>query len=56
MPEVEIENTPETIQYRLFFIGDEDTDVEVMEVNNLDFEIVKRRLKSGKNIFISGIN
>ena len=56
LSKVEITNTPEKHQYRLFFLGDEDNDVEVIEVNELDFEIMKRRLKSGKNIFISGIN
>jgi len=56
LSEVEIKNTPEKLRYRLFFLGDEDNDIEVIEVNDLDFEIMKRRLKCGKNIFISGIN
>ena len=56
LPEIQIGNTLKKLRYRLFFLGDEDNDIEVVEVNNLDFEIVKRRLKCGKNIFISGIN
>jgi len=56
LSEVEIGNTPERLRYRLFFIGDNDNDVEVIEVNDLDFKIMKRNLKCGKNIFISGIN
>ena len=56
LSEVELRNTPEKFRYRLFFIGDEDNDVEVVEVNEIDFETMKRRLKCGKNIFIAGIN
>ena len=56
LPEIEIGNTLEKLRYRLFFLGDEDKDIEVIEVNDLDFEIVKRRLKCGKKIFISEIN
>ncbi|MFC1487316.1 hypothetical protein ACFLRN_06490 [Thermoproteota archaeon] len=56
MSEIELENTSEKLRYRLFFLGEGDNDIEVIEVSDLDFEIVKRHLKCGKNIFISGIN
>jgi hypothetical protein len=56
LSEIEVGNTSEKLRYRLFFLGDGENDIEVIEVNDLDFEFVKRRLKCGKNIFISGIN
>jgi len=54
LSEAELRNTQEKLRYRLFVLGNEDNDVEVIEVNDLNVEKIKRRLKSGKNIFISG--
>ena len=56
LSEFEVYNTPKKGRYRLFFIGNEDNDVEVIEVNDLDFKNMKKRLKCGKDIFISGIS
>ncbi|MBT8171250.1 hypothetical protein KJN74_00055 [Candidatus Bathyarchaeota archaeon] len=56
MSEVEANETPKKVRFRLFFIGNEENDVEVVEVNDLDFKSMKRRLRCGKNVFISGVN
>jgi hypothetical protein len=48
-------NENDNLGFRLFCLGDEDWDVEVMEVDEIDFEELKRRLKGGKSIFISAI-
>lgn len=53
---MKLRNSVEKLRFRLFFLGDKENDVEVVEVNDLDFEIMKKRLKCGKNIFISGID
>jgi hypothetical protein len=48
-------NAEEKLGFRLFFIGNEDYDVEVVEVDEIDFADVKRRLEGGESIFMSGI-
>ena len=42
--------------FRLFFLGDKETDIEIIEVQDIDVEKMKKRLKNGKNIFISKMN
>lgn len=41
--------------FRIFFLGKENEEVEVMEVAKIDFEDVKRRLENGESVFISDI-
>ena len=41
-----------TLGFRLFFIGNEDSDVEVLEVEKIDFEKVKKRLELGESVFM----
>jgi hypothetical protein len=41
--------------FRIFFLGNEEGDVEVMEVDEVDFENIKRRLENGESIFLSRI-
>jgi hypothetical protein len=48
-------NENKKLGFRLFFLGSEDWDVEVMEVEELDFENIKRRLENGESVFISAI-
>lgn len=49
------QNAKENLGFRLFFVGNEDYDVEVVEVDEIDFDDVKRRLEGGESIFMSGI-
>ena len=56
MSGIKINNPPKKLKYRLFFIGNNEDDVEVLEVNELDFNKMKKRLECGKDIFISEIN
>jgi hypothetical protein len=51
----ETANENKNLGFRLFCLGDEEWDIEVMEVDEVDFEEVKRRLEGGKSIFISAI-
>jgi len=44
-----------TLGFRLFFIGNQDSDVEVLEVDKIDFENVKRRLELGESVFMATI-
>jgi hypothetical protein len=53
---IEINNTPKKLKYRLFFVGNDEDDVEILEVNELDLSKMKKRLECGKDIFISEIN
>jgi hypothetical protein len=46
-------NENKKLGFRLFFLGNEDWDVEVMEVEEIDFEGIKSRLKFGESVFIS---
>ena len=39
------ENVEEKLGFRIFFIGNGDYDVEVVEVHEIDFADVKRRLE-----------
>jgi len=41
--------------FRLFFLGKEDVDVEVIEVNKIDFDDLKRQLKNGKSVFMTTV-
>jgi hypothetical protein len=49
------ENVEEKLGFRIFFIGNGDYDVEVVEVHEIDFADVKRRLEDGESLFISSI-
>ncbi len=48
-------NNTEFFGFRLFFLGKEDLDVEVIEVNEIDFNDLKRQLKNGKSVFMTAI-
>jgi hypothetical protein len=48
-------NSIKLLGYRLFFIGQEDLEIEVMETNHLDIEEIEHRLKSGESVFIDSI-
>ena len=41
--------------FRLFFLGKREDDVEVFDVEDIDFQNVKERLDNGKSIFITRI-
>jgi uncharacterized protein with ACT and thioredoxin-like domain len=44
----------EELTFQVFFLkNDEDQGVEVIEREEIDFEEVKRRLKSGESVFIT---
>ena len=42
--------------FRLFFLGDKENDIEIIEVQDIDLEKMKKRLKKGKFFFISKMN
>ena len=46
----------EQLGFRLFFLGKEDVDVEVIEVNKIDFDDLKRQLKNGKSVFMTTLH
>jgi len=46
----------ENLKFRLFFLGKEDFDVEVIEVNKIDFDDLKRQIKNGKSVFMTTVN
>ena len=48
-------NETEPRGFRLIFLGKEEEDVEVLEVNEIDFADVKKRLEGGKSIFMATI-
>jgi hypothetical protein len=39
-----------------FFLGTYECDIEVLEVEHIDFEIVKKRLRDGKSVFMTSIS
>ena len=39
--------------FRLFFLGKEDLDVEIVEVNKIDFDDLERQLQNGKSVFVT---
>jgi hypothetical protein len=48
-----IENKEKETPFQLFFLkNDETQNVEVVEVNEIDFKEVKRRLERGESVFI----
>jgi len=48
-----IESNRENSVFQLFFLlDDEDQDIEVVEVREIDFEEVKKRLEKGESVFI----
>jgi hypothetical protein len=49
------QNVKKKLGFRLFFVGNKDWDVEVAEVDEIDFADVKRRLECGESIFIARI-
>ena len=53
-----VRNQKETklqLGFRIFSLGTDEADVKVNEVNEIDFDDIKRRLKSGESIFIGVI-
>jgi len=48
-------NENKKLGFRLFFLGKKDLDMEVMEVEKIDFENVKRRLELGESVFMATI-
>jgi len=49
-----VEIGEEKILFQLFFLkDDEEQSVEVVEVEEIDFREVKRRLKQGESVFIT---
>jgi hypothetical protein len=49
-----IESNRENSVFQLFFLlDDEDPDIEVVEVREIDFEEVKKRLEKGESVFIT---
>ena len=52
----ETRSNPDVKKFRLFLLGKEDWDIEILEVNKIDYEIINRNLNLGKSVFISGTN
>ena len=52
----ETRSNPDATKFRLFLLGKEDWDIEILEVNKIDYEIINRNLNLGKSVFISGTN
>lgn len=52
----ESRSNPDATKFRLFLLGKEDWDIEILEVNKIDYEIINRNLNLGKSVFISGTN
>ena len=50
-----LRNNKEILGFRLFFLGKEDLDVEVIEVNKIDFNNLEKQLKTGKSVFMTTI-
>ena len=48
-----IEVDKEKPLFQLFFLKDDDKSVEVVEVEEVDFREVERRLKRGESVFIT---
>ena len=48
-------NNKEHLGFRLFFLGKEDIDVEVIEVNKIDFDYLKKQLTNGKSVFMTTV-
>jgi thiamine pyrophosphokinase len=46
-------NNPDTLKFRIFLLGEEDRDIEILEVEKIDYEIINRNLNLGKSVFIS---
>lgn len=40
-------------KFRLFFLGEEEGDVEVVNMDRIDFKYVESRLRNGESVFIS---
>jgi len=46
-------NNKDNFLFRLFFLGKEDFDVEILEVNKIDFDDLERQLQNGKSVFVT---
>lgn len=53
--EERLNDIKDCIGFRIFFLGEQECDVEVSEVKQIDFDNVKRRLKNGKSVFMTTI-
>ena len=45
----------ESLGFRLFILGKHECDVEVLDVKQIDFDKVKKRLEDGKSVFMTTI-
>ena len=54
--EERLNDNQDCIGFRIFFLGEQECDVEVSEVKQIDFDNVKRRLKDGKSVFMTAIS
>lgn len=43
----------EKLPFQVFFLSNKDEGVEVIEVEDIDFEEIKRRIKNGESVFIT---
>jgi hypothetical protein len=54
MMRIIIENKKKQTPFQMFFLkNDQDETIEVIEVNRIDFEEVKKHLERGKSVFIA---
>ena len=54
MPKTVMDKKKEQIPFQLFFLKNDDTqNVEVIELNTINFEEVESRLEKGESIFIT---
>jgi len=51
-----LNDSEDCIGFRIFFLREQECDVEVSEVKQIDFDNVKRRLKDGKSVFMTAIS
>lgn len=51
-----LKDTEDWNGFRLFFLGENEYDVEVSEVKQIDFDNVKRQLLDGKSVFMKSMS
>jgi thiamine pyrophosphokinase len=51
--QTEPRSNTDTVKFRLFLLGKEVSDIEILEVEKIDYEIINRNLNLGKSVFIS---
>ena len=50
-----VEKVLVSLGFRLFILGKNQCDVEVIEVEEIDFDVVKRGLENGKQVFLTTV-